>query len=1112
MILPSLLYFRLHDPTAGLSLPQVLLRLVASFDHSRRRLFSGDYRFFMEKKMGLDSFEQRCNNGERERVNWNPTMEQYFIDLMLDQMNKGTRLGHTFSRQAWTEMSAMFNAKFRCKYHRDMLKTHYSVLWKQYHDVKELLVRDGFMWDDAHKMVVSDSCSWDDYIKGQPDAAIYRGKSMPHFDDLCLIYAYTKADGRYSRSSHDLEFDDEVQGLIASSVDDDIALVKMEHAEPEWTAAMDRYFIELMMDQTRSGNRNNDTFHKHAWKDMCEMLNSKFCSHYSIGYLKLRHKELSEYYCDIQNLLKQNGFFWDEERQIILAENDVWDSYIKVNPEAQSLRNETLLGYRDLCLIYDNKKNNGPRNLVQHDKFAEDVFLPERSGHFSAGSEILKVSWTPSMDRYLIDLLLDQALRGNQIGDTFTDEAWTEMTTIFTRQFGAFYDNVSLKQQLKVLHRQYNDINILLEQSRFYWDDTRETVVAEDHIWGNYIKEHPEAAVYRNKSISSYHKLGVIFFDENSHRRCSELGDADLEYGEPDQINRESSECPSQSYRFVDHWTPPMDRHLIDLMLQQVYLGNRIGSSFCDESWAEMSLSFVDRFGLPQRKAPLKTRHKHFKRIYDDLENLLSRKGFSWDEKLQTVKANNYVWDVLFKDYPDAKCYRGRRYPNYNEFFLIYGDSASHAIAPRHKNDYAKRTDWTPPMDRYFIDLMLEQVRQGNKLDKDFNKIAWDTMATKFISLFGHRHDRDMLKSRFLILRKRFNDMKTLLKQPGFFWDEARQMVLADHCLWDAYIKEHPNARSYHKRSFPSFNDLFLIFGDRCTDGLENLSCLSTESGNVPDIGFCRRTGKSSDFWGKKRTRNFRNGALRCMIDSLNEQFRLQCSKYFSENQYQRLMMEYRDVTYLLKQDGFEWDGFLQMVVAKDDVWEAHIKEHPEAARYRDRSLTDYEDLCLTFGDNASAFGPEPEAKDCSDGIYGGLQCPGMDFKMPSLKKQLKSPTYSPVLPSNRKVDTCRDVMFEDLHCPGTDFETPSSRKQRVSETSSPVWSSKRKLHWSETCRDHDTTETTLNASSDGIFGDPQCPVMDSELPNKRKRRKSRAFSSVCSSNTKILRPETCRD
>lgn len=46
-----------------------------------------------------------------------------------------------------------------------------------------------------------------------PEARPYRTKSVLNFDDLCLIYEYTVADGRYSRSSHDVDVEDEIQGL-----------------------------------------------------------------------------------------------------------------------------------------------------------------------------------------------------------------------------------------------------------------------------------------------------------------------------------------------------------------------------------------------------------------------------------------------------------------------------------------------------------------------------------------------------------------------------------------------------------------------------------------------------------------------------------------------------------------------------------------------------------------------------------------------------------------------------------------------------------------------------------------------------------------------------------
>lgn len=51
-------------------------------------------------------------------------------------------------------------------------------------------------------------------MQANPDAQAFRNRALTYFDDMCLIYGYTQADGRYSRSSHDVDFDDEVQVVI----------------------------------------------------------------------------------------------------------------------------------------------------------------------------------------------------------------------------------------------------------------------------------------------------------------------------------------------------------------------------------------------------------------------------------------------------------------------------------------------------------------------------------------------------------------------------------------------------------------------------------------------------------------------------------------------------------------------------------------------------------------------------------------------------------------------------------------------------------------------------------------------------------------------------------
>lgn len=93
---------------------------------------------------------------------------------------------------------------------------------------------------------------------------------------------------------------------------------------------MDQYFIELMLDQLKKGNKSDKTFSKQAWNDMLTFFNAKFCSQYSKNSIKRRYKKLFKYYTDVRSLLKRKEFSWDEEQCMIVADDSAWDKYIKV--------------------------------------------------------------------------------------------------------------------------------------------------------------------------------------------------------------------------------------------------------------------------------------------------------------------------------------------------------------------------------------------------------------------------------------------------------------------------------------------------------------------------------------------------------------------------------------------------------------------------------------------------------------------------------------------------------------------------------------------------------------------------------------------------------------
>jgi hypothetical protein len=94
-------------------------------------------------------------------------MDQYFIDLMLEQLHRGNKIGHTYNEQAWTWMIALFNKKFGLFCDKDVLQDRYLSLMKVYTDVMDLLNRNGFAWDGSYQMVTANDEVWEAYIKVQ---------------------------------------------------------------------------------------------------------------------------------------------------------------------------------------------------------------------------------------------------------------------------------------------------------------------------------------------------------------------------------------------------------------------------------------------------------------------------------------------------------------------------------------------------------------------------------------------------------------------------------------------------------------------------------------------------------------------------------------------------------------------------------------------------------------------------------------------------------------------------------------------------------------------------------------------------------------------------------
>lgn len=109
--------------------------------------------------------DQSPNNGNSASLHWTYPMERYFLDLLLEQVHMGNKIGHKFNDRAWSWMIASFNEKFGLQCDKGVLEELYFSLMEEYNNITDFLSRNGFVWDDIQQTVVADDDVWESYIQ-----------------------------------------------------------------------------------------------------------------------------------------------------------------------------------------------------------------------------------------------------------------------------------------------------------------------------------------------------------------------------------------------------------------------------------------------------------------------------------------------------------------------------------------------------------------------------------------------------------------------------------------------------------------------------------------------------------------------------------------------------------------------------------------------------------------------------------------------------------------------------------------------------------------------------------------------------------------------------------
>ena len=105
----------------------------------------------------------------------------------------------------------------------------------------------------------------------------------------------------------------------------------------EWTPSRDAYLVELFIEQHNCGRTAYNEFKVEVYKSVTKDFKRKFGLNLEENQIKNRYNVMKKDYGIVKTLLSHTGFAWDDIRQMVVADDKIWDGYIAVCKKFRSV-------------------------------------------------------------------------------------------------------------------------------------------------------------------------------------------------------------------------------------------------------------------------------------------------------------------------------------------------------------------------------------------------------------------------------------------------------------------------------------------------------------------------------------------------------------------------------------------------------------------------------------------------------------------------------------------------------------------------------------------------------------------------------------------------------
>ncbi|XP_026395766.1 L10-interacting MYB domain-containing protein-like [Papaver somniferum] len=142
----------------------------------------------------MESESSSAQNGGR--TTWTPPMDQLFIELMVEQVLEKQLLDGQFSKSAWVNIVTKFKDSFGPSYNKEVLRNCMKTLKKSFNIVSSIRGTSGFGWNKTREIATAPDDEHPEYRQ-------WRTRSLPHYDDLAMIFGDSRATGKHRRFRND---------------------------------------------------------------------------------------------------------------------------------------------------------------------------------------------------------------------------------------------------------------------------------------------------------------------------------------------------------------------------------------------------------------------------------------------------------------------------------------------------------------------------------------------------------------------------------------------------------------------------------------------------------------------------------------------------------------------------------------------------------------------------------------------------------------------------------------------------------------------------------------------------------------------------------------------